>query len=433
MTISYGGYLFLNNTTLVREEVIKMQYRNNYYKNDAEPDLPSLRTCLILVAFIALVGDFSWMSENRPSEVLPCTPEWDACMENYQTTLKSFQSAIKAGKISLEEGAEYDMKIWSLRSTLRIGQDRVMREVVQETRRVFVNGWQPDAKTPDWVKEEIKTEEDRQGYAGMYFDSVWVELRETARLKYENLKPPTSAQLWAAVRIVAIWMVKWYFLMTCPAFLIVLLNKRQAGSSIKEELVLQPQRWLLACLSGPIGLACISETGAKVTRFRQFRDEYFAQHPDVNYIGPAAEAAIWRKVEQPLLSFDEAITLVKSGMTVRKPAFACLIVWLLGLFSVHALVVRVVQVQELVVCCQQDEADGVKTENGNFRWLAAIMPQLPELPELEIVVSIVGAKWTEVKSEIRLAAGPRGPPSAVKEQPQEIVSLSLGCTMQKRG
>ena len=416
---------------MVREEVSKMPYQ--YYQTKRGEDLPSLRSCLIVVVFIALAGDFSWLSERQPRGIAPKTSAQEACMKEYTTTVDSFQAAIKAGKLTIEDGAEYQVKVWSLRTKLGLLDIGPMAQIAQETRTVFIRDWQPDANTPDWIKVKIRTEYDRQQYAGMYFDSAFPQFQETARLKYENLKPPTSAQMWAAAGIIAVWLVKWYFLMTFPIFLVVLLNKREAGSAIKEELILQPRRWLYACLCGPIGLASISETAAKAYRFRQFRDEYWSEHPEAEQLSPAVEAAIWRRVEQPLLSFDEAVALVKSGWAVRKPALACLFVWLLGLFSAHTLAAGVAQVQELAVCCQQDQAGDTQTESSDSRWLVAIIPRLPELPKLEVVVDIVGTKWIEVESEIRLAAGPRGPPSAVKEQPQEIVSLSLGCIMQERG
>lgn len=404
-----------------------------YYQEKKAEDLPSLRSCLIIVVFIALMGDFSWLSEKQSRGIVPNTPAWEACLKEYTTTVDSFQAEVEAGKMTIEAGAEYQVKVWSLRTKLGLFDTELMAQIAQETRTVFIRDWQPDANTPDWIKVKIGTEYDRQQYAGMYFDSAFPQFQETARLKYENLKPPTSAQMWAAARIIAVWMVKWYFLMTFPIFLIVLLNKREADSSIKEELILQPRRWLYACLCGPIGLASISETAAKASRFRQFRSEYRNQHPEVNQLGPAAEAAIWRQVEQPLLSFDEAIASLKSGWAVRKPTLACLFVWLLGLFSVHTLAARVAQVQELAVCCQQNQDGDYQTESGNSQWLAAITPPLLELPELGVVVEVVGTKWIGVKSEIRLATSPRGPPAAVKEQPQEIISLSLDCIAQKRG
>ena len=412
-----------------------MPYQYYYQPNRGVEDMPSLRSCLIVVIFIALVGDFSWLKDVQPPKMCPGCPAYEACMKEYNETIDSFESTIKTGKITPEQGAQYHAKIWSLRTKLHLSwNNKLDEDVGRKTREIFIRDWQPTAAdTPDWIRVKIHSDYDRQQYAGMYFDSIWIGLQETARMKYENLKPATAAQVRAAAKIVVFWTVKWYFLLTCPAFLIVLLNKRKVGGSVGEELILQPYRWLSACLGGPIGLACISETADKVILFRQFKRQYLLAHPDtMGILSRTVKTAIWRQVEQPRLSFDEALASLKYYKAVHRPALACLLLWLMSIHQVPAAIKSVTAPVAVYLATALENKDcGDEAGNGGHHpLLLAVMSQKVEVVILQETVEICRADRAEAKSEIRLTGSPRGPPSAVKVQ-SRAMSLSLDCTIQK--
>lgn len=246
-------------------------------------------------------------------------------------------------------------------------------------------------------------------------------------LKYGNIR-----DLSKDLRDLGWWLVKWYWLLTCPVFLIVLLNKRETGSTIKEELVLQPWNWLLACLTGPIGLACVSKTAALVWRYEKLRTQWQSEHSGY-WPDEEVREVIWRQAEQPLLDFDEALTSVNLYQ-VRKPILACLLIWLLHLNFFPAAAKAVKGCRQTIACAMtQDEEDGVKANGSDNSLPLAILPPSVTMIKAQTVTGIVETDWQESKPAVRLAKSPRGPPVAVKEQLRKIISLSLDCSTQKRG
>lgn len=201
-----------------------------------------------------------------------------------------------------------------------------------------------------------------------------------------------------------------------------------------EELVLQPRRLLTACLFGPFGLMAISDTAAKAYRYRQLEDEFYVK----NRRNPndEEEQAIRRRVEDPLLQFEQALELVRtSSERVRRPLAVCAIAWVLGLMSQPTL--RQI-LPQLVACETLSQAgdNNVKSAGGDDdpsgkNSLLAILPAAVGWQVEEGEKGGLIAQENVPRDVLWEAVLARGPPPAAEEQLLSINDYALDCTTQK--
>lgn len=389
----------------------------------------SIRGWLILIVFVLLMGDFSCMMNLPSYRVSPGTPEWELCVKDFSQAMRAFQDSVKADKVSLETNADLQIRIVSLLGRMEITGNQP-EIIARKSIDMYVRNWRPDPSWPESLRKSLLADDNlRRVRVRTEFNSLWTYYQEAARMNYGNTRP-----LLADVSGLAClkWLLKWYYLLTLPAFLISLLYKRDNGSGIKEELILQYQRWSLAALAGPLGMAIMSEKAAKSYRYSLLLNEFHKEHPERWWPNPDEANALWRQVEQPLLSFDEAIASVRDGTVVRKPALVCLLVWLVSVQHGSASKSETASAAVFLTTSDgQEDCSAKASGSGHHPLLLAMLPQ-PFEEAMPIVT--VTSFWTvgvEVKSTVRLTESPRGPPPADKEQHRTRMSLFLGCTMQK--
>lgn len=410
-----------------------MQYQQEF--SGGQPaSWAEIRGMIIVIMFVLLAGDFSWFTSLPSGHVLPGTPEWDRCVKDYSEAMRFFQNSVKEDNVSLEKNSDVQIRVSNLLD--RMGITGSQTELIAvKSREIFIRNWVSDNPWPkDKKKSPLEKEARRRSEAETEFHIQWICGQDLATKKYNGEHSSLLAKVgWFACTK---WLVKWYFLLTLPAFVIVLLHKRDKGSSVKEEAVLRYQEWLLAFLSGPIGMLVMSGTGAKSYRYYQLLEQFRLENPERFWPEPEEEQALWRQVEQPLLDFDQAIAAVRSGEVVRKPALACLIVWLLGIFHASVAVKQAtepVAVYLTTTFTSADVSSITASDSGHHPLLLALVSQ-PFENKITVTEEWFGDQQrTKVKSTVRLTKSPRSPPAAVKEQPWTSMSLILDCTTQKRG
>lgn len=391
----------------------------------------------IAIGFIFLVCDHGWwkkaIEDKEERGDYPGTPQYEQALKELATNNDELKKRLASGTITPEETAKFQYK--GIECLSRMGNDwsNFSSGMYQEAEEIYTKNWKVDDRD-GWMKLHCKTEADRRAFARWDFEQKFQEAR--CRLPRPECLKTMEFKAETAVRLVY-WIVKWYFLMTIPAFLIMLVGKRYDGLSIKEELLLQPARLAYACLAGPIGAFSLSGVAAKISCYRRLEQQFLKDKPWGFQISERQKEALWVQVYKPLLTFDQALeSLKEAGGSVRKPVTACVLVWILSLTYHHSgFQTNECYLQTITLNAPAEEELSFTNENTPTK---RIPSSLENLIMLALLPGIV-VTWPREKSVLRIVKlivqlvqpfgwspdKPRGPPNSLVREKSTSTTLCL--------
>ncbi|MFA6254250.1 MAG: hypothetical protein WC640_03320 [Candidatus Paceibacterota bacterium] len=301
---------------------------------------------LILVA-LALGINWSWVegfSFETPAALIEGSPEHEAKSEEYFRIKKDLQMGVEKGTMSVKDMILTVRKGNAL--ALEIGFGYVDgKEIHKLAKAKFIERWQPK-------NGEILDRITRMQMAGIEYEE---QVREAVN---EDSQKGTIAQQYGddCFRVALWWLAgtcfKWYWIMTVPIFLIVLLDLRYAGKKVSEELILRPLVFLKACSLGPIGFFLMDDAPGRACRYNKFRKTFLATKPYGYELSEEENQALLRQAEQPVLAFEEALgVFTTSGQLLRQPAMVCCMVWLMSL-NISGMKSTIVPNPQVTVCAE---------------------------------------------------------------------------------
>jgi hypothetical protein len=292
----------------------------------------------LIVLTLMLGGNWDWIGKLKFEDspvLLQGTPERERAEDEFLVLKQRIQEGIEKGGVSVKEMLQASWRSDQLKIKLGFmvsyesvwGKDSLIR-------KSYIERWQPG---PDF-RGEIRTETARQICAMQAFEDECREAvaerdGENGALGKAYDDGSLGRAFWWAVRT----SMKWYWLMTLPFLLIVLLDIRYAGKKLREELMLRPMVFLKATLCGPIGFIVMDNATGKAYRFKKLEREYLSGKEFGYRLNEAERQAILRQVEEPLLAFNEALeSFLASGQVLKQSVAVCAMVWVMGiLFGFH--------------------------------------------------------------------------------------------------
>ncbi len=420
-------------------------YSSNYsrdylagYQPTREPLFPTwslwmkVRAWMIITMCVLLFADLDFVAQYLaagPSERMQVgTPEWNQKMKEF-VAAKNMESKLAGNQeLTMSKAVELQHQMYDLGEDLGLypcGGSRATRYVYEDCLKIYTCNWHPPN---DWSEQDRNKAEQwepdlKEERVRNIFWGLWGKECKEYNEAHPRINRPPETITGARILVLLYWLVKWYSLMTIPALLIFLLNRRSAG-----EMVLgQPRRILLACCFGPIGILAISDDAVRARSYNELSSWYQREYCKTR-LEKKEKLALWQMVDNPLLKFEEAVGLI-SGRKFRRPALACLLAWLIGMWlsPVPKNVIRYVAVA--FVSSEQNLPEAKVKGGSDPSMLMAIMPTEVEVQYEEVTV-VVEEEQAEVSWLYQLAENPRAPPVAVKEQHENSFS-TLGCTNSK--
>lgn len=414
------------------------------YANDQKswPISQTVLSWMFVIGFIfVMTGSSFWkevakdVAKHNAERVFAGTPEYDRAMKEAESIVAEVRQSARDSNLTIKSAAEAQMKVIAKTAKLEEKFGGFTAEICQLAESNFIANWQPPKEmSEDAVEFLTNNPERKRWHLDWSFHQEWTLAQDEARKLFpETDAPLRNVGILDFLRLFA-WILRWYYLLTIPSLMIFLTNRKYKGDSMFEELVLQPRRLLTACLLGPFGLMAISDTAAKAYRYRQLEDEFYVK----NRRNPndEEEQAIRRRVEDPLLQFEQALELVRtSSERVRRPLAVCAIAWVLGLMSQPTL--RQI-LPQLVACETLSQAgdNNVKSAGGDDDpsgkdSLLAILPAAVGWQVEEGEKGGLIAQENVPRDVLWEAVLARGPPPAAEEQLLSINDYALDCTTQK--
>lgn len=288
----------------------------------------------LIVMTLVLGGNWEWLGNLDFENNLQLTRgslEYKKTAEEFCSLKRKFQEGVEKGGLSVKEMLKIAWRIDELNIKLGLilshaesisGFDSLMR-------KKFIERWQPGPNFP----REVRDETERQLIARQVYDQ---ECNEACaeRDGPNGAIGKTYGDDWfgKAVWWLAKTSFKWYWLMTLPLLLIVLLDIVYSGKKLREELTLRPLVFLKATACGPIGFLVMDNAPGKAYCFNKLEREYLSNKPCDYRLSEAERQALLRQVDEPLLAFNEALdAFLASGQLLRQPAMVCAMVWVMGI------------------------------------------------------------------------------------------------------
>lgn len=399
---------------------------------------------LFVIGFVfVMTGSGFWkevakdVAKHNAERVFAGTPEFDRAMKEAEDVVAGVRQSARDSSLTIKSAAEAQMKVVAITAKLEEKFGGFTAEICELAESNFIANWQPPKEmSRESVEFLTGNPERKRQHLDMLFHHDWIMAQDEARKLFpETDAPLRNVGIMNLLRLVA-WVLRWYYLLTVPALLIFLTNRRYKGDSVFEELVLQPRRLLTACMFGPFGLIVISDTAAKALRYRQLEDEFYLKYG--RRPNDEQEQAIRRQVEKPLLQFEQALEQVRtSSERIRRPLAVCAVAWVLGLMSQPMLR----QILPQPVACESLSRAGdnnVKSVSGDDN------PSGKELP-LAILPAAVGwqveegekgepiAQENAPRDVLWEAVLARGPPPAAEEQPLSMNDSALSTAQCGKG
>ncbi len=391
----------------------------------------------IVLAFIFLVCDHSWwagaLKDRAEKGEFPGTPVYEQALKDLSETNEEIRKKLASGKISPEETAR--LQYAGIECLSKMGRDwsNFSSGIFQQAEVVYAKNWQPSDRD-QWMKSHIKTETDRLSYAKVDFGQKFLDARNVLP------RPECLAGIDVEARDflrLGSWIIKWYYLLVIPIFLVVLVGKHYEGVSIKEEILLQPSRLVWAFLGGPIGLFNLSGVAARVYCYRRLRQQFLANKPWNYGLTRQEDEALWVQVYEPILSFDQAVEKMKgTGKRIRRPLVACILAWLFSL-AYHQTGFRVTEQVAIVSVGSQDGQESILVQSAKPPTtkgvsllttivMLAVLPSLLTWPNREKVSEVlVKSTMQPVQHCCWNPDKPRGPPSLLVRKQYTSTTLCL--------
>ncbi len=419
---------------------------NDYWRDQKSwPVSQTAVSWLIVILFVALAGDWNFWREIyanhqkiQATAIYPGMPEYDQVTAELEGILESIRQKAKDGSLTVKEAAEKQMMFIDVCSRKSMKWEHYTTVTCLVAKEFFIANWKPTADTPDFVLEDFeKNPQHKRHELECRFLIGFFKAREDARQLYPGTKVALENQ---DLVNFGKWAFKWYWLLTLPSLIILLINRRYKGESVKEELLLKPWRLLLACCGGPVGILCVSETAARALVYCQLEEEFRLAH-DYRWPDAQERQAILRQLEEPLLRFDEALAQAKNTtVRIRRPITVCLLAWLIGIFHFQQPAARSARAAASVISVI---ADSLREKSfGELEQISAGKKKIPSGIGQLLAVLPGSVVWRQncfggmTIGELRqwltpvywLQSMPRAPPAAAKEQSLLSKSFTLGCT-----
>lgn len=396
---------------------------------------------LIALTFITLTCNHQWLIENMTSAMkdyqakvsFTYSAEGQALLAEIPEIRQQIWDKSRAGTLTIEEAARAQWRVIEISSqihqvSLMSGEETAF--IYNCAKECFVSNWQtPEEYSEDHQEMFRRDPERKANYATMIFSQEFMVARDNAR---NESVPTLGPEHFTALLH---WLTKWYLLMMMPSILIVLVSYKFAGLRIKEELLLNPKDFVLRIIFWPFGITISFDTSAKAKRYTELERQYLSE-TGKNYYQLTSDdkSAIWLKVMQPVLRFEQALIMVKqSEVGIRRPLAVCAMVWIMSVLAQpirHTELIKsncISIVQTLPKIGGDDNSEGGKNHSSPI--LLAVMPATLGWPEVRVSKPCVSKLWT--RKEQRFAPyRPRGPP-AVRVSDGNIVCLSPDCQQQK--
>lgn len=368
---------------------------------------------LILAVFVGIVGDFSWVPKAVEKEkermALWDSQQGKEYLREISEIVSYASQQASAGTFSIEDCVKTRWRLLWLIEQLGIENSSEPGIVYDAGRESYIQNWQMDDSLNENLKKILETDPIHR--------TAWIksEFSRKIQLKNEELRPDNMPPIELNLKKIGLWLVKWYFLMTIPGFFIMLVCMRHAGKKVKEEIILNWRRILLAAIFGPLGLCVASESAGRMRRYYRFRDEFLTDKGWDYRLSQAEEDAIWIQAMEPVLRFDQAMAALKeSGGKIKRPALACFLAWMIGLVNIHSSHFAKAPTVFIVTVSSNDEIDGNKPSDfsgGQWQPELAILPTTTDCRPAIIVTVLARETPRQRPRELSIGLNrPRGPP-----------------------
>lgn len=146
-----------------------------------EDELPSWRSCLIALVFIAVCGDFSFLFDLKPINPSPGSPAWEQCLRELTGVMREFQKAVEAGTITPDQGGEAQTRVVLLEAKLNLGRSDRTKVICEETRRIFLSKSPLPPEMSEGLRKELESNPyQRQIWANEKFHTLWTMAQNKA-------------------------------------------------------------------------------------------------------------------------------------------------------------------------------------------------------------------------------------------------------------
>jgi hypothetical protein len=223
---------------------------------------------------------------------------------------------------------------------------------------------------------------------------------------------------------ILLWILKWYYLLTIPSLIVILLNLVFRRQSVLEKIFMDGRSLILGSLFGPLGLAFNSEAVTATRRYVFLEKKYLRAKPYGYRLTRTEQDALWLQARHELLSFEQALERARHEVVV-KPVFACALVWCVSTTGTLTLATLARQaltvVNHLAVACAAEVSSSQDKPHERNGGAPDFMPQaLPSAFEFSCFTNVDSVKWFFVWDSAHIrhlifheSNMARGPPTAV--------------------
>jgi hypothetical protein len=294
-----------------------MQTIGNGSKSQAQSSLQTAVSWIIVIVFIALAGDWQTFAdywekrsqELEASKVSINSPEGRELLYEIRDAIKETDAHALDGTITPEFTAQQQNRIWDASCKLDINHSPYVRRVYNTAIASYLEHWEAPAgldldnvwwgKDPEYKKVHLEDRFSRE--------MLLERERNRSTTNDDEIVPMLGRFAW--------WLLRWYYLLTIPSLLIVMINLVFARKSVREEVIIGYRYWLRAVLGGPIGIFCNSETASRIKRYHELRSQHKWER-----LSAEEEDALWLQTLKPLLKFEQALEEIRqSEQRLRRP------------------------------------------------------------------------------------------------------------------
>lgn len=295
---------------------------------------------IIFLTFIGLVGDFTFSDafkdrlDKTNEEYKEALVRKDELFSQLNEVSDNFKAKIKDGTLTPKEMAEatdfYAELDQVLRRTGRVSGAAFggsnMAWAIKEWQNMYYRiTFQPPEGAPDsWSKP---------GHERKMRSRLVAEFDYSQALREHSTRAPYGEEVMGGKEIWTFfkWCLKWYYLFGFPTLICSLLNLWFKRESVLEKIWFDKWQILFRTICfGPIGVWSISESADKYRKYRKLEAELIASKHEDYELTERDRNAIWIKVDEPFLKFEEAVKMVGT-VPISKPVLVSLLLWFFSL------------------------------------------------------------------------------------------------------
>jgi hypothetical protein len=357
----------------------------------------------IFIAFMAIVGnwpayrpEFRALQEKRGQEI----QEHPLLKEKFSALHEEFEALTKSRTLTPEKAAEIQWKFVEIQARLDI-RSGLAEVVYKSALEIFADSY-------SFLPGESEVLKFRPELLNHIVEVKFNERFLLAREKARGGAPVqiTTGQLVGA----GVWLVRWYYLLTIPTLIVVLVGLRRKQRTA-ETLLVHGLTVAKHCLLGPVGVFLLSDSVNTTRRYRQLESQLLEKRGSEGRLTEDEREAIWLQINEPVVRFDQALEQIRSGsVKVQKPLLACTLIWLTSLSYGSGNIASNLWPTTVISTWLADGWQGGIEETPESD--DAIVPAAPATEML----TIVERKWGIAPVVVALKPvaswrGPRGPPT----------------------